>query len=375
MSDENLAPLVHAIETTGHNQMPRTYRQHSESACKPEIDATREAYALMSGKNQQKRLDSFDTCRIGAWFVRHVLTGDLRVATKSCKLRWCPLCAKKRSWFLVEQIKPWAESVHRLKFLTLTLKHSDAPLHDQIDNLYTFFQKFRKLKYLKDHMHGGVWFFQIKKSESSGQWHPHLHCLIDAEFMHREKLSQLWQRTTLTSMVVDIRKADDTAKVAEYVGRYSARPSTLAELDIGDRLEMVEALHGRRLMGTWGTAKYKPEYEYQDEAGKILDSKPDDMENILCNELSHTGIATALKKPADAGDWKYIAGWSTVHGCLRDDDNARKIFHAWKMDEPLELGIDMRHIEKYIYNLADFEPKEPPENRQLYLDFSGPLPF
>ncbi|MCK5607159.1 protein rep [Candidatus Pacearchaeota archaeon] len=337
---ETEASLVHTIETTSPNRMPRTYRTHSESACREEVDATREVYSLLTGKNRQRRLDSFDTCRVRAWFIRHRETGDLRVATKSCKLRWCPLCAKKRSWFLVEQIKPWAESVHRLKFLTLTLKHSDAPLHDQIDNLYKFFQKFRKLKYLKDNMYGGVWFFQIKKSKASGQWHPHLHCLIDAAFMEREKLSRLWQRTTLTSMVVDIRKAGDPDKVAEYVGRYSARPSTLAELSIDDRLEVVEALHGRRLVGTWGSAK---------------------------------DTSLAMKKPDDADSWKYVGGWSTVWGCLNYDDNAKKIFNAWKNDKPLDADIDMFHIEKGIYNLSDYVPKEPPENRQLYLFSVGPL--
>ncbi|MCK5565387.1 MAG: protein rep [Planctomycetes bacterium] len=333
---ESQVPLVHAIETTGDNRMPRTYRQHSERHCQEELDATREAYSLLGGKGAERRMTAFDTCRCRAWFVRHVETGDLRVAAKSCKLRWCPLCAKKRSWFLVEQIKPWAEGVSRLKFLTLTLKHSNAPLRDQINNLYTYFQKYRKLRFLRDRIRGGIWFFQIKKSEESGQWHPHLHCLIDSEFMDREKLSQLWQRTTLGSMVIDIREAKSVGKVAEYVGRYSARPSILAELDIDDRVELIGALHGRRLVGMWGNAR---------------------------------AIVLKMEKPADADQWRYIGSWSTVHGLQNDDDNAKKILFAWKTGKPLDAGISMLHVEKYIYNLLEFTPKEPPENRQLLLDF------
>ncbi len=338
----NDAPLVHAIETTGQKRMPAYYRGHSVSMCQGEVDATREAYALIPGSKSVKRLENFDTCRVRAWFVRHVETGDLRVAAKSCKLRWCPLCAKKRSWFLVQQIKPWAEGVSKLKFLTLTLKHSNAPLHDQIDNLYKFFQNFRKLKYVKSNIRGGVWFFQIKKSKESGQWHPHLHCLLDSNFMDREKLSQLWQRTTLGSMVVDIRSAGNADKVAEYVGRYSARPSELADLEVSERVEVIMALHGRRLFGVWGSAK---------------------------------GMTLKMEKPDDADKWKHVGNWSTIRGCLGHDENATKIFNAWKMDKPLDAGVDMFHIEKEIYNLYDFVPKEPPEHQQLYFEWTGPIDF
>ncbi len=332
------SPLVHAIETSGHNRMPRSYRQHSERACQEEIDATREAYTRIDDANSETRLNAFDSCRVRAWFVRHKQTGDLRVAAKSCKLRWCPLCSKKKSWFLVEQIKPWAANVSNLKFLTLTLKHTDAPLADQVLNLYKFFQKFRKLKFLRDNIRGGVWFFQIKRSSGDGLWHPHLHCLVESNFMDREKLSRLWQRTTLGSMVVDIRKAGDSAKVAEYVGRYSARPSTLQELCVADRVEVISALHGRRLVGTWGSAK---------------------------------GVILTMKKPDDADEWQHIGSWSTVHGCLGSDENANKILLAWKLGKPLVEGVSMRHIEYFIAGWGLRDTKEPPENRQLYFEFGA----
>ena len=297
-------------------------------------------YASFDDKSAERRLTSFETCRARSWFVRHTETGRVRVATKSCKLRWCPLCAKKRQWFLVQQIKPWAESVNRLKFLTLTLKHSDAPLKVQIDNLYKCFQRFRKLKYLRDHVFGGVWFFQIKKSEKSGQWHPHLHCLIEADYMPQAKLSALWCRTTLGSTIVDIRPAGSPEKIAEYAGRYSARPSDLKSLSENERIEVVRALHGRRLMGTWGSAK---------------------------------GLSMKMVKPEDAEEWRYVGSWSTVWGTLGYDDNAKKILKAWKMDEPLESGINMMHIEEYFGDREPWLVKEPPENKQLYFDFTEPL--
>lgn len=340
--DDAVVTSLDAIETTKHLSMPSSYRGHSVSICDDEVKATREAYVDMGGRGSEQRLNAFDTCRHRAWFVRHEETGDVRVATKSCKLRWCPLCAKKKQWFLTQQFLPWAESVDKLKFLTLTLKHSNAPLHDQICNLYKFFQAFRKLKYLRDNMHGGVWFFQITKSKKTGQWHPHLHCLIDSNFMSQEKLSALWCRTTLGSIIVDIRSVSDMKRVAEYVGRYSARPSVLADMELVDRVELMTALHGRRLVGTWGTAK----------------------DTVL-----------AMKKPDDASMWKYVGSWSTVWGTLSDDESARKIFNAWRMDKPLDEGVDMYHIETSMGVLPPPTLLEPVENKQMYLDFSGVLPF
>ncbi len=323
-----------AIETSRQISMPRSYRQHSTSLCDAEFQATREAYQSMPGRNSETRMNAFDSCRTKAWFVRHQETGDVRVAAKSCKLRWCPICAKKKQWFLAQQFMPWAESTKKLKFLTLTLKHTEAPLSIQISNLYTFFQKFRKLKFLKDNIQGGVWFFQITKSKKDGLWHPHLHCIIDANYMQQEKLSRLWQRTTLGSMIVDIQAVRDPAKVAEYIGRYSARPSSLAGMELSERLELMQAMHGRRLVGTWGNAKE---------------------------------TALTMQKPDDAGMWKYVGSWSTVHGVLDCDENAKAIYKAWMLSEPLAVDIDMYHVENALYDIRPYVPKEPPENMQLFL--------
>ena len=156
--------------------------------------------------------------------------------------------------------------------------------------------------------------------------------------MAQDKLSQLWCRTTLGSTIIDIRSVSDSGKIAEYVGRYAARPSCLIDLDPADRLDLITALHGRRLVGTWGTAKELP---------------------------------LTMQKPDDANDWKYIGGWSTVCGMLNYDDNANAIFNAWRKGEPLDPGITMDHIENAISDYTPYIPKEPPENRQLYFKFKA----
>jgi hypothetical protein len=97
-----------------------------------------------------------------------------------------------------------------------------------------------------------VWFFQVKWISESESWHPHLHCVLDAEYLPHKTLKAIWLEITGDSSIVDIKAVRDPQKVAEYVARYAARPCKLKDLEPEQRIEVVQALHGRRLCGKWG---------------------------------------------------------------------------------------------------------------------------
>jgi len=323
-------------ETSLPKKIPGWYRDFVLRDHVDEMDAAVRVYKILPGANPQRRLDALQWCRSVAYFVRNDCTGDVKVSSRSCKLRWCPMCSTSRQWFITSQVQNWVASISKPKFLTLTFQHFEIPLSEQVNNLYKSFTKLRKLKYFRDKVRGGIWFFQIKKSASDGLWHPHLHCLVDAEWLPKDHISKLWEKITLGSKIVDVKGVLNDKKVADYVARYAAKPSQLSSLDEVDQMELVGSLHGRRLCGTWGN-------------GRSISLRP--------------------SRPPDAEDWKPVGSWSMVVRLLNDDSNARQIFNAWKKNQPLSVDINMRHIEVEVYDLPRSLRRDEPENRQMWLDF------
>ena len=301
-------PLVHTIVTTGQNARPVSYRDFRNRFHTAEVMAVSEAYEYIDQQDGSKFLSRLDACKSRAYFHRHAETGQVRVISSCCRLRWCPFCAEGRKWRVQEEVKTWLPDAQRPKFLTLTLKHTDQSLHDQVDHLYKSFQKLRKAKYFKDHVAGGIWFFQVKQSKTDGLWHPHLHCLLDATFMPRKHLSKMWLKITGTSMVVDIRQVKDEKTMIEYVARYAAKPGSLSLMNGDVRVALIRSLHGRRLVGTWGSAR----------------------------RLSFRTV-----KPDDSAKWQRLANFTMVAALYDHDENARKIFNAWKTNQPLSEPLQI----------------------------------
>lgn len=335
MNEVSPVQLEH-LETSGTSRPPETYRKFCVVHCKAELEATRSAYESFDLAHNGSHLESLDSCRTGAWFARNRVTGRVRVLSSSCKLRWCPMCSSTRRWFLTQEVSTWLKTAKKPKFLTLTLAHITSPLERQILHLYKCFQKYRKLKIMKQNVEGGVWFFQIKKSDSDNLWHPHLHCVIDSEYISKFDLSAAWAAVTITSNIIDIRKIDDCDNAAQEVARYASRPAMLANLDEADRLELLESLHGRRLVGTWGTAR---------------------------------SMSLRPSKPPDADDWINVGSWSLIVELIRDDYRAAAIWNAFKNDSKCDEECTLCDLENEISNGPKPPLWESVERHQAWLDF------
>lgn len=246
---------VHHKETTEHRHIELSYRETLILLDGEEYYAAQETYKRLDALDGKDRHGNMDDCRRGAWYAVHLQTGLVRVLSSSCRMRWCPLCVRTKVGVIVKNLTPWIQKRCGPKFLTLTLKHSRTSLDEQVTRLYACFQQLRRRKYWKENVRSGVWFFQVKVSKESGDWHPHLHCVLDAEYMPHKVLKTMWLDVTGDSTIVDIKAVRDPKKVAEYVARYAARPCNLKDLTEAHQTEVVETLHGRRLCGKWGDCK------------------------------------------------------------------------------------------------------------------------
>lgn len=293
-------PLLDPQETSVPCDNPSGYRAFLTSGMLPDINFNRMVYETIDDRDGKHRSATFNGCRTSAWFVRHRVSGRVRVASSRCRLRWCPLCIRTKRYIIVNSVIPWAKNVKKPKFITLTLKHSTAPLSHQIKSLYDYFRVLRRRPAWKRRIKGGIWFFQVKKSEQDGLWHPHLHMLSSGHYLSRDDLSRLWLDVTGSSKIVDITGVKNIKETAKYVSRYATSPCRLSDLCLEDAVEVVDAMHGRRICGTWGTAKG-------------IDLNPPACEN--------------------PDDWEVLESFHIVMKSRNGSDWSRLIYEAWIKDD------------------------------------------
>ena len=333
--DHKIDPLptsVHPIEISVQHPLQFSYREHLISACRSEFDATKRVYDDLDDIDKTHRWLALAGCRLNAWFAVKKLDLTVQVVTDSCRLRWCPLCSRVRSIFLSQNLELWVRKHPHPKLLTLTLKGSDEKLDIQIIRLYACFREFRRRKFWKALVRGGIWFFQIKKSAKSGLWHPHLHILLDSEFLPHALLKSTWHDVTGDSDIVDIRVIHKPEVAAKYVSRYSARPANLADYNRRDSLELVRALHGRRLCGKFGSA------------GTV--------------DLSG-------KSHSEKGELFSVISWSTARDNVTTCKNVRLLWKHFKPGEPLPPSFDYENVWRTFKGCfdqyTDPNPRSPPD--------------
>lgn len=283
-----------------------------------------QVYSYLDAHDSTRRHERFRKCRTEAWFARNVESGLVRVLSNGCKLRWCPLCADGTRAFITRQVLDWLKCQPQPKFLTLTLKHSAAPLGFQIDNLYKFFRQLKKSKLWRKKTTGGIWFFQVKLSSQDNCWHPHLHFLLNSSYIPQSDLSALWKKITHTSCIVDIRAVRDSKKAAEYVARYCSASADLLKLPFNAAVDCVRELHGRRLCGTFGAAR---------------------------------GVPLRTKSPPVVGEWQNVGSWWTVTRSRNSTASARHIWRAWREGLVLDSAITCSDTDQFLDGKEDIIAK------------------
>jgi len=289
------------VETTAFSNLPTNYREYRARHCEAELLRAESVYSHIDFSAKKSRSEKLKECRTLAWFARHSDTGEVRIISNACKLRWCPICSKAKQYYIQDVVCNWIKSLKHPKFMTLTMKHTDAPLDHQIKWLYKHFRLFRQGRAIAKYFKGGIWFFQLKISDKDTRFHPHLHVILDSEFIPKELLSLEWQKQTKTSKIVDIRAIFNVSKIADYVSRYCARPANLMDYSFEKAIEIVTVFHGKRLCGTWGSAK----------------------------RLSLTGMKTT-----DRYKWVKVGRWKDVLAQSKFSDKAKYIIHCWQTGEP-----------------------------------------
>lgn len=215
---------------------------------------TRVVRAFDANMAHESRVYAYLGCGTGTW-VMQSQTDPERFSLRSecCHDRWCLACAKSRAMVLRCNLEPLLKG-QVVRFVTLTLKHNDDPLHQRLDFLHESFDKLRALPLWSAAVDAGVAFLEVKHNPETKQWHPHLHVLCVGRYLPQSSLRVDWLAVTGSSHIVDVRLVKDEAKVVDYVTKYITKPAPNDLYRDHDALcEAIRALKGRRLLTTFGT--------------------------------------------------------------------------------------------------------------------------
>jgi len=222
-------------------------------------DRNRVYAALQAAGVSQARLASFAHCGCGHWIIQSRTDPTLiRLTADNCHDRWCVPCARLRSATLrVNLASHISPTPHRL--LTLTVRHNDQPLADQLDALRDAFSNLRRTKIWKSKVLGGIAFLEIGYNRSSKTWHPHLHAILEGSFLPVVPLRAAWSRETAGSMILHITLIRDHNRAVDYVAKYATKPYSAKLIRDPVLLSiLVSAMHNRRThlcFGTWSNWK------------------------------------------------------------------------------------------------------------------------
>ena len=210
--------------------------------------------ALVTTGIKPRPLARFDNCGSDPWVVVDSEDSSrLAIHSNHCHSRWCVPCSRERAARIVGNLKVKLNS-GPIRFLTLTMKHSDTPLSDQISRLYDSFRRLRRARFWLDAVDGGSAVLELKHSHRDGLWHVHLHCLLEGRYVRHAAIMAEWWRITGDSKIVDIRPCHHGDHASGYITKYITKPIPASVINKPDRLlELITALAGRRLVLTWGT--------------------------------------------------------------------------------------------------------------------------
>lgn len=210
--------------------------------------------ALRRTDQPESRLSCFAACGTYSYVLRSLEDPNVyRIAGSACHDRFCLPCAKDRSNSIALNVLDKIVG-KQVRFLTLTLKATDAPLADQLDHLYDAFQTLRRRAFWKRRVTGGVAFLECKWIARTAHWHPHFHILIQGKFIPYQRLKSLWYEITGDSYIIDIRLVRDSRHASGYVTKYASKPFNSSFIARPNQLdESIVALKGRKLVVTFGT--------------------------------------------------------------------------------------------------------------------------
>lgn len=175
------------------------------------------------------------------------------LAEQPCRSRVCPKCNAGRRRALLVKLLAAAKELDSPRMITLTIRHSDEPLRQQIDRLRQAFTRLRRRSWWKRRVTAGIYTIEVTWNSGEQRWHPHIHCIVDGHYLPHRELQEHWHRATGDSYIVHVFRPNSRSEAVSYLVGYVAKSSDVERFPDQQIAEWATAVHGLRLAACLGT--------------------------------------------------------------------------------------------------------------------------
>lgn len=201
----------------------------------------------------KRRVSRIDGC-CATPEIRVDESGKPAVRMNACRDRLCPRCQKQRGAAVRERAEAVVRTFDAPRFITLTLLHRCESLDQMRERAADAFRRIRERPEWKSRVKAGVWVIEVTRNTKTERWHLHIHAIADGQFFPQALLAKMWHEVTGDSMVCDIRAVPSRTAAVRYIADYVAKPLGMAEWGAEAICEFAEAMHGVRMVHTFGKA-------------------------------------------------------------------------------------------------------------------------
>lgn len=152
--------------------------------------------------------------------------GEKKLITIRCKGRTCPECRRADFWRLMKGYDGLADTMDEPKLATFTVPNMTRLTKHVFLTITRAFKKLFRRKFYRERVRGGL--FALETTNHGNGWHPHLHVLLDADYLAQRKLDADWKK--LTGGMVDIR-ARTPQNALPYLLKYVGKAPDIYRTD------------------------------------------------------------------------------------------------------------------------------------------------
>lgn len=214
------------------------------------------------------RIERFRHCGAYALVRMDDETGTPFLEANTCKLRVCPACRRNLQRKTAARVLDFlrANPNDNWQFHTYTLRHTDTPLINQLDRLVHSFRLLRNRQLWKRSCQSGYGVIEVTyhptgswspsgRQREHDEWHPHLHVLVQTNWLDWSELHKAWRQITTDSTQLDCKHVRNPTDAARYISKYVGKPPSLDFASSPERArEYYRAINHRRLLLPFGPA-------------------------------------------------------------------------------------------------------------------------